>query len=160
MQAQPEEFRGPAHPGFRLKIILHSLALLGLLSACDRPGTHETTARQFLDLYLVASDQKAALSLCSGRAKAELQKEIDLLAGLDDREAMVAQLRPTLRLEKIFEQRRPGGDVAFLFRVDLKRGDVEVPSSDVFVLVGAPDGVPRVKSFSFDPSESRTPGTP
>lgn len=127
---------------------------------CSAPGTQEKLARQFLDLYLVSADQKAALALCTGRAKTELQAEIDLLAGLEDREQAVAQLRPKLQLEKVFEQRRPGGDVAFLFRVNLERGDLDLPSRDVFVLVGASDGPPRVKRFSFDPTDSRTGDTP
>lgn len=128
--------------------------------SCDAPGLHERTAREFLDLYLVSSDQRAALALCTGRAKAELQEEIDLLSGVEDREAAAGQVRPALRLEKVYEQARPGGDVAFLFRVELTRGDLLVPSSDVFVLVGATDGPARVKSFSFDPSGNHTGDTP
>lgn len=127
---------------------------------CGAPGGHEKTAREFLDLYLVAADQKAAIVLCTGRAKADLQEEIDLLSGVDDRDVAVAQVRPSLHLEKVYEQVRPGGDVAFLFRVDLTRGELKLPSRDVFVLVGATDGPTRVKSFSFDPSDTRTDGTP
>ncbi len=134
--------------------------LAAFVVACGAPGGHERTARDFLDLYLVSADQKAAIALCTGRAKADLQAEIDLLSGVDDRESAVAQVRPSLHLEKIYEQARPGGDVAFLFRVDLTRGDLRLPSSDVFVLVGASDGPPRVKSFSFDPSGTHTDDTP
>lgn len=134
--------------------------MTAVMAGCGGPGMHEKVARQFLDLYLVSADQKAAMELCTGRARTQLQEEIDLLAGLDDREQAVAQLRPSLHLEKVFEQSRPGGDVAFLFRVDLERGDMKLPSRDVFVLVGASDGPARVKRFSFDPSDSRTTDTP
>lgn len=129
------------------------------MGACGAPGTHEKTAREFLDLYL-AADQRAALALCTGRAKADLQAEIDLLSGFEERDEAVSQLRPKLHLEKVYEQARPGGDVAFLFRVEMTRGDLSVPSRDAFVLVGASDGPPRVKSFSFDPSGTRTDDTP
>jgi hypothetical protein len=152
--------RRAAHPGIRLKR-LGGLALAVLLpAACASQSPQEKTARLFLDLYLVTADQRAAIQLCTGRARAELQEEIDLLAGLEGRDEAVAQLHPELRLEKIFEQRRPGGDVAFLFRLELKRGELELPSRDVFLLVGAQDGPVRVKRFSFDPSDSHTADMP
>ena len=130
-----------------------------LVLSCEVPGVHEKTAREFLDLYL-AADQRGAIALCTGRARAQLQEEIDLLSGVDDREGAVAQARPSLHLEKVYEQERPGGDVAFLFRVELTRGDLKVPSRDVFVLVGASDGPARVKTFSFDPSGTHTDDKP
>ena len=72
----------------------------------------------------------------------------------------LSELKPEVQFEKIYDVRRPGGDRAFLFRVKMKRAQVELPSRDVFVLVGSADGPPRVKSFSFDPSGNHTSGTP
>lgn len=100
------------------------------------------------------------MAVCTGRARAQLQEEIDLLAGLEGRDQSVAELTPRAHLEKIYEKRRPGGDVAFLFRVELVRPGLDVPPRDLFVLVGDEAGQPRVKSFSFDPSDSRTSDRP
>ena len=136
------------------------LLAAALSAACSAWAPEEKTARLFLDLYLVTADQQAAIRLCSGRARAQLQEELNLLAGLEGRDQAVAELKPQVRFEKIYELRRPGGDMAFLFRVDLKRGQLELPSRDVFVLVGSREGPPLVKSFSFDPSDTRTDDTP
>jgi hypothetical protein len=133
---------------------------VGLLAACSSQKEEEKTARLFLDLYLVASDQKAAIQLCSGRARAQLQEEMDLLSGLSDREQSVAELKPDMRVEKVYEKARPGGDVAFLFKVQLARPEVKVPARDAFLLVGREDGQMRVKSFNFGPTDSHTSDTP
>lgn len=136
------------------------LLALTLCTGCGKGTAEEATARRFLDLYLVAADQEAALTVCTGRARAQLREELDLLAGLEGRHEAVAEVLPRLRIEKVHEKRRPGGDVAFLFRIELARPEWDVPPRDLFVLVGNDAGEPKVKSFSFDPSDSRTSGTP
>jgi hypothetical protein len=130
------------------------------LPGCSSLSGEEQTARQFLDLYLVSADQQAAITLCSGRARSQLQEEIDLLSGLEGRDQSVAELKPEAEFEKVYEQSRPGGDIAFLFKVVLTRPGLAVPPRDIFLLVGHDAGKPTIKSFSFNSSDSRTSDTP
>ena len=140
------------------------LALLTWLAcgACfssDRGA--EETARVFLDQYLIAADQQSAITLTIGRARAQIQQEIDLLSGFQDREEALMEQKTAAQFDKVFERDRPNGDVAFLFRVTLERGGTEVPAQEVFVLLGIYDGRYLVKSFRFrDPTDIRTPDTP
>jgi hypothetical protein len=61
--------------------------LLVLVSSCKYWNDSDLRlARDFIDAYYVAADQKKALELASGRAAELLQKEIGLLQGVDNRE--------------------------------------------------------------------------
>ena len=135
--------------------------ILVFITACTTGPSHEATARLFLDQYLVAADQYAAIQLATGRAHADIQAEIDLLAGVEDREQQLQDVKPTARFEKIYEKPRLNGDVAFLFRVDINRLGVDLEPRDVFLLVTRQDETYLVKSFSFrSPSDSHIPDTP
>jgi len=131
-------------------------------SACfSSPRGPEETARLFLDRYLIAADQHSAIQLTTGRARTQIQKEIDLLSGFEDRDQALREQQTTAEFEKVYERDRANGDVAFLFRVTLMRGDAAVPAQEVFILLGLYDDAYRVKSFRFrDPTDSRTPDTP
>ncbi len=130
-------------------------------SACESQPNAETTARLFLDHYLIAADQHTAKGLTTGRARAEIQKEIDLLAGLQGRDQMVRELTPEVDFEKIYRRVLSNGDIAFLFRVDIRREGTEVPSRDVFLMLESDGEGFKVKSFRFrSPSDNRTSGTP
>ncbi len=131
----------------------------GACSSFDRGA--EETAHLFLDQYLIAADQQSAITLTIGRARAQIQQEIDLLSGFQDREEALLEQKTAAQFEKVYERHRPNGDVAFLFRVTLERGGTEVPAQEVFLLLGIYDGRYLVKSFRFrDPTDIRTPDTP
>ena len=137
-------------------------ALLVLaLSACSGSRDADETARLFLDQYLVASDQRAAIKLTTGRARAELQKEIDLLSSFEGREQALSELRAEADMTKLEELKRENGDVALLYSVSLKRSNVMLEPREIFLLVGMEAGEYKIKSFTFrSPSESRTSNTP
>lgn len=129
--------------------------------ACSQSTPAEELALLFLDQYLVAADQRAAITLTVGRAKAALQEEIDLLSSLEDRDHELRESRPKVYFEKLDQMQRANGDVALQYRVIINRSDFVVPDREVFVLVGMINGDYRVKSFSFrSPSDSRTSNTP
>jgi hypothetical protein len=135
--------------------------MLVFITACTTGSSHESTARLFLDQYLVAADQYAAIQLTTGRAHADIQTEIDLLASVEDREQQLQDVKPTARFEKSYEKPRPNGDVAFLFRVDIDRSGVDLEPRDAFLLVTRQDEAYLLKSFSFrSPSDTHTPDTP
>jgi len=129
--------------------------------ACSQTPPAEELALLFLDQYLVAADQHTAITLTVGRAKAALQKEIDLLSSLEGRDQELMESRPTVTFEKLEQFQRTNGDVALQYRVIIDRSDYVVPDREVFVLVGLINGEYRVKSFSFrSPNDSRTSNTP
>ena len=145
----------------RLALRFVCCVLLLVTSGCSAHSPSEETARLFLDQYLVAADQKAAIELATGRARVELQKEIDLLASVEEREQMLLELSPRVHFEKVYEKYRSGGDVAYLFKVEIDRQGVSLEPRDVFLLVGETEVGWRIKSFSFRaPSDSRTSDTP
>lgn len=129
--------------------------------ACSQTPPAEELALLFLDQYLVAADQRTAITLTVGRAKAALQKEIDLLSSLERRDQELRESRPTVTFEKLDQLQRANGDVALQYRVIIDRSDYVVPDREVFLLVGLINGEYRVKSFSFrSPNDSRTSNTP
>lgn len=128
---------------------------------CGNQDSAEGTARLFLDRYLVAADQRSALELTAGRARAELQKEIDLLSNFEGRAQALEQVRPEVRYTKLEERVRSNGEVSLLYSVTLKRPGVDLPPQEIFLHLAREGGTFKVKSFSFRvPSDSRTSGTP
>jgi hypothetical protein len=135
--------------------------LVMMLAACSGSRDADQTARLFLDQYLVASDQRAAIKLTTGRARAEIQKEIDLLSGFEGREQALSELRAEADIIKLEELKRDNGDVALLYSVSLKRANVTLEPREIFLLVGMDSNEYKIKSFTFrSPSESRTSNTP
>ena len=144
-----------------LKHLLIWATCIGVLFACSTPRTADETAVLFMDQYLIAADQRAAIKLTTGRATADLQKEIDLLAGLDDRDQSVQDSKPDVRFEQLFRRERPNGDVAMSYAVYIQRPGVELPPHEAFLLVGLDGEHYKIKSFSFrSPSDTRTSNTP
>ena len=132
-----------------------------IFNACTSADTHEATARLFLDQYLVATDQEAAILLTTGRARADIQEEIDLLANVENRDQLIQESRPKAHFDKIYEKPRPNGDVAYLFRAEFSRQGMSLEPRDVFLLVTQVEGVYKIKSFSFrSPSDSHTSDKP
>ena len=143
-----------------LRLARYSAICIFML-ACSQTPPAEELALLFLDQYLVAADQRSAITLTVGRAKVALQKEIDLLSSLEGRDQELMESRPTVTFEKLEQLQRANGDVALQYRVVIDRSDYVVPDREVFVLVGLINGEYRVKSFSFrSPSDSRTSNTP
>jgi len=130
-------------------------------SGCGDSGGAEETARLFLDRYLVAADQRSALELTTGRAQAELQKEIDLLSNFEGRAEALQQVQPEVRYTKLEEHTRANGEVFLLYSVLVKRPGVELPAQEIFLSLTREGGSFKVGSFSFRaPSDSRTSDTP
>jgi hypothetical protein len=151
-------FRTPVHV---LRGILAAGVALATGTGCSNDRDAEATARLFLDRYLVAADQRSALELTSGRARAELQKEIDLLANFDGRAEALEKVQPDVRYTKLEERARSNGEVSLLYSVHLKRPGVDLPAQEIFLHLAREGGTYKVRSFSFrSPSDSHTSGTP
>jgi len=132
-----------------------------LMAACSGSRSADDTARLFLDQYLVAADQHAAMKLTTGRATERLQQEIELLSNFEGRAEALQKVKPEVRFEKLQEQSLPNGDIALAYAVKIKRPGVEVPERDIFLMLTKVNDEYKVKSFTFrSPTDNRTSNTP
>jgi hypothetical protein len=154
-------FRSPRTDRIAVLAIVVLCVCAGWAGGCSHDRDAESTARLFLDRYLVAADQRSALELTSGRAHAEIQKEIDLLSSFEGRDEALKQVQPEVKYTKLEERSRANGEVSLLYSVSVKRPGVDLPAQEIFLHLAREGDVYKVKSFSFRaPSDSRTSGTP
>ena len=64
--------------------IILSLVFLSCLG-CSSSTPEQKAARQFIDSYYVMANQKEAVTMTQGLAKMALEKELDLLDGVEAR---------------------------------------------------------------------------
>ena len=91
-----------------------SYCLLGAAwVACAQPtSSPQATAQAFVDRFFVESNQRAALPLTEGVARAKLEEELRLLDG----QAANSDERPRVYYRQVSEQRQDDG-MAFYFRL-------------------------------------------
>jgi len=123
--------------------------------ACTRPeDSAEAAARAFLDRYFVELNQKAALDLTEGVARAKIDDEIRRLAG---HEPSAQEERSRIYYRQVSRDTQDDG-VAFRFRLTVViPGDATV-EPDVLVRVRTTDGHWRVSNFELLPLALAVPG--
>ncbi len=138
----------------RFCLVWLSMTLLVCGVGCDRGGgSAESTARAFLDRYFVELDQKAALGLTEGVARAKIEDEIRRLG--DDRSS-AAEERTRIYYRQVARSVQEDG-VAFRFRLTVVvPGDATV-EPELLVRVRSNEGTWRVSNFEVLPLPESTP---
>jgi hypothetical protein len=86
---------------------------IGLLACTQPTGSPQTTAQAFLERFFVEANQRAALPLTEGVARAKLEEEIRLLG---DQAASTTDERPRVYYRQLSQQTQDDG-MAFHFRL-------------------------------------------
>ena len=125
------------------------------LCACTRAGsTPEAAARAFLDRYFVELDQKAALGLTEGVARAKIEDEIRRLG---DEPLSAAEERARIYYRQVSQSEQDDG-VAFRFRLTVMiPGDAAV-EPELLVRVRSTQGQWKVSNFELLPIATDVPG--
>lgn len=140
-------------PWVRQTLSVGAWVALLLCHGCTPAGdSAEHAARAFLDRYFVELDQKAALGLTEGLARAKIEDEIRRVG--DDRPT--AEERARVYYRQMSQSAQDDG-VSFRFRLTVViPGDATV-EPELLVRVRPNEGTWRVSNFEFLPMPEPTP---
>ncbi len=141
-------------PSWLHRLVGTGIALIVCVAACDRSGgSAESTVRAFLDRYFVELDQRAALALTEGVARAKIEDEIRRLG---DERPSAAEERARIYYRQVARSAQEDG-VAFRFRLTVViPGDATV-EPELLVRLRSHDGTWRVSNFEVLPLPDPTP---
>jgi len=131
--------------------------LLGTsLAACTPPtSAPRTTAQAFVDRFFVEADQRAALPLTEGVARAKLEEGLRLLG---DQPAGTADERPRVYYRQISEQTQDDG-MTFYFRLTVVVVGDQPIEPELIVRVRPSGDQWRVSNFEVLPPRTIAPET-
>ncbi len=114
---------------FRLALLL--IVVVAMVPGCRRKSPAQHAAEAFLDTYYVHIDLDRARELCTGLARAKIEREIGLTHNVPmDREAGAPQVGYRLR-----EERREGETRRFVYELSIRPPDAESFERTVIVTV-------------------------
>lgn len=99
-------------------------------------------ARDFIDAYYVEADQRGALTLTSGRAHELIKKELELLAGVENREMSYKTRDVVFKLTK---EDKTDSEVNYFYNLKIIQPDVADMVKRVHIVVDRENS--KVKDF-------------
>jgi hypothetical protein len=133
----------------------HVLLCVALL-ACSQPErSPHATAKAFVDRFFVESNQRAALPLTEGVARAKLEEELRLLG---DQPASTSAERPRVYYRQISEQTQDDG-MAFYFRLTVVVIGEQPIEPELIVRVRPNGDQWRVSNYEVLPPQAGAPET-
>jgi ribosomal 30S subunit maturation factor RimM len=98
--------------------------------------------RDFIDAYYVMADQKKALTLSEGRAEEELQKEVALLEGIEDREHAYKARDVTFTLQR---ESKTDAEADYFYKLKIIQPELGNMEKTIHLVVDRKNG--RIKDF-------------
>lgn len=125
------------------KLFVIFVAILLSFSSCKYARDADLRlARDFIDAYYVEADQREALKLTSGRAHELIKKELELLAGVENREMSYKTRDVVFELTK---EDKTDSEVNYFYNLKIIQPDVADMVKRVHIVVDRENG--KVKDF-------------